>query len=95
MVKSGLTAAARWDSAGYGRIPNSQISGAQLRVRPWRMPRSVLGTADWLLDAGTLSARGYDRVQRIAWSIADLAGRDKPDENDLAEAIELRLGHKP
>jgi len=88
-------AAARWDTAGYGAIPNSQVTGAQLRVRPWRLPHSVLGAADWMLDSGALSARGYDRVQRIAWSISDLAGRDRPDENDLAEAIEMRLGHKP
>ncbi|GIG66351.1 YifB family Mg chelatase-like AAA ATPase [Phytomonospora endophytica] len=87
-------AAARWESAGCGRIPNSQVAGARLRARPWRLPSTVLGVADWMLDSGRLSARGYDRVQRLAWSIADLAGRDRPDENDLGEAVELRLGHK-
>lgn len=95
VLKARQTATARWAAAGHGPIPNSQVTGPLLRARPWRLPRSVLGAADWMLDSGRLSARGYDRVQRIAWSIADLAGRERPDENDLAEAIELRLGHKP
>ena len=34
--------------------------------------------------------RGYDRCLRVAWSVADLAGRDTPNEYDIAKAIFLR-----
>ena len=29
-------------------------------------------------------------VQRIAWSIADLAGADRPSATDVDEAVQLR-----
>ncbi|MEV0651292.1 YifB family Mg chelatase-like AAA ATPase [Phytomonospora sp. NPDC050363] len=93
VLRAREAAAARWSRAGYGRLPNSEISGARLRKDPWRLPRSVVGVADWMLDSGRLSARGYDRVIRIGWSIADLAGRERPEEGDIAEATELRLGN--
>ena len=40
------------------------------------------------LDSGSLSARGFDRVLRLAWTIADLDGRDRPDGDDV------RRGHR-
>jgi magnesium chelatase family protein len=43
-----------------------------------------------VVDRGGLSARGYDQVIRVAWSIADLDGRTGPDVGDIREAIELR-----
>lgn len=50
--------------------------------------------ADALLRAAYeklgLSARGYDRVLRVARTIADLAGKATIDAPDVAEAIQLR-----
>jgi magnesium chelatase family protein len=40
--------------------------------------------------AGRLSARGVDRVLRLAWTVADLAGRDRPGPDDVATAVRLR-----
>ncbi len=37
-----------------------------------------------------LSARAFDRILRVARTIADLAGRDTPSDNDLYEAIQFR-----
>ena len=37
-----------------------------------------------------LTARGYDRVLRLAWTLADLACRDAPDDNDIGQALGLR-----
>jgi magnesium chelatase family protein len=42
------------------------------------------------VDSLGLSARAYNRVIKIARTIADLAGRDKIETSDLAEAIQYR-----
>jgi magnesium chelatase family protein len=46
-----------------------------------------------LLDRGTLSTRGLDRVLRLAWTLADLAGRDAPGPDEVVEAESLRRGY--
>jgi magnesium chelatase family protein len=38
-----------------------------------------------------LSARGYDRVRKVARTIADLAGADSVSADDVAEALQFRL----
>ena len=35
--------------------------------------------------------RGYDRVVRIATTLADLAGRSRPTGDDLLSALVLRI----
>jgi magnesium chelatase family protein len=37
-----------------------------------------------------LSARGYDRVRKVARTIADLAGHDQVEGDDVAEALQFR-----
>ena len=39
-----------------------------------------------------LSARGFDRVLRLSWTIADLWGHDVPDADDMSEALFFRTG---
>jgi len=56
------------------------------------LPRPVTAAAARAIDTGELSARGFDRVLRIAWTLADLAGRAAPDHGDVNEALELRRG---
>ena len=48
--------------------------------------------AEQHLDRGELSARGFDRVLRLAWTVADLGGHTVPDAGDMAEAVFLRTG---
>ena len=57
---------------------NAEVPGHVLR-RLWRLPWEVVAEAERLLDRGALTARGVDRVLRVAWTLADLAGRDVPD----------------
>ena len=42
------------------------------------------------VGSGVLTARGGDRVRRVARTIADLAGLDQVGEDHTAEAIGLR-----
>lgn len=42
-------------------------------------------------DAGALSARGHDRVLRVACTIADLDGRDHVGLDDVMQSLALRL----
>lgn len=76
--------------AGTGLTVNSQVPGRLLRER-WAVPRSCLGLAERALERGALSARGFDRVLRVAWTLADLAGRAVPGTDEVAEALGMRL----
>jgi len=84
------TAADRWAELGYA--VNAQVPGPVLRRPPFRLPRSATAELARRLDDGKLSARGYDRVLRCAWTIVDLDGRSGPTRDDVAEALELRTG---
>ncbi len=43
------------------------------------------------MDELGLSARAYDKVRRVARTIADLEGIENINENHLAEAVQYRL----
>ncbi len=83
-------AADRW--AGDGWRVNAEVPGHRLRHPPWRLPERDTRELRGRLDSGSLSARGFDRVVRMAWTIADLDGRDRPQADDVREAIQLRMG---
>jgi magnesium chelatase family protein len=63
-----------------------------LRRPPFRLPGEVTGVLDRSLDLGRITLRGYDRVLRVAWSAADLAGRDVPGRDEVAAGLALRSG---
>jgi magnesium chelatase family protein len=75
--------------AGTAARCNADMNG-------WQIGRfCVLGTDErkTLLDAhdrGKLSARAHYRILRVARTLADLAGRERIDCNDVAEAISYR-----
>jgi magnesium chelatase family protein len=76
--------------AGTGLTVNSQVPGRLLRER-WAVPRASLRLAERALERGALSVRGFDRVVRVAWTLADLAGRPVPGADEVAEALGMRL----
>jgi magnesium chelatase family protein len=43
------------------------------------------------MDEMGLSARAYDKVRRVARTIADLAAVEKIGEDHIAEAVQYRL----
>ncbi|MFF1880820.1 YifB family Mg chelatase-like AAA ATPase [Pseudarthrobacter sp. NPDC058196] len=73
----------------FGLETNSQVPGRILRGDLRLAPASTR-ILDQALERGVLTARGYDRVLRLAWTLADLARRDIPDANDIGQALGLR-----
>ncbi len=70
---------------------NSRTPGRVLREGPWQCSRAVTRSIDGGIDRGALSMRGYDRVLRTAWTVADLAGRTRPSQGDIDLALALRM----
>ncbi|GAA1005523.1 hypothetical protein STXM2123_3132 [Streptomyces sp. F-3] len=70
---------------------NSEVPGRELRSR-WHAAPGAMEQAERSLERGVLTARGLDRVLRVAWTVADLAGHDRPDATDVALALQLRTG---
>lgn len=75
--------------AGCGISCNAGLSGKQLRVFCPLSPAQQ----DMLLAAVHqlgLSARAFDRILRVARTVADLAGHEQLSDADLYEAIQFR-----
>ena len=75
---------------GTGALCNGDMDG---RLTRKEVPLDASLT-DRMLQARhqlSLSGRGYDRVLRVARTIADLSGREKLEESDLDEALSYRL----
>lgn len=72
-----------------GMETNSQVPGRVLRG-DLRLAPATTRILDHSLERGVLTARGYDRVLRLGWTLADLGGREQPDANDIGQALSLR-----
>lgn len=72
-----------------GMETNSQVPGRVLRG-DLRLAPATTRILDHSLERGVLTARGYDRVLRLAWTLADLGSRERPDVNDIGQALSLR-----
>jgi len=70
---------------------NGEVPGHELRTR-WRLAPDALQDAERDMERGLLTARGLDRVLRVAWTTADLAGLDRPDRDQVRTALALRTG---
>lgn len=70
-------------------ILNGSLRGPDLRGPLAPMPEAsqVLASA---ISAGRLSARGADRVVRVAWSVADLDGVERPGLDQVGRALAWR-----
>ncbi len=79
--------------AGTGWGTNADVPGGWLRTR-LGPDRRLVRELDHAVDRGTLSLRGVDRVLRVAWTLADLNGREAPCFDDVGTALNLRTrGH--
>jgi magnesium chelatase family protein len=73
----------------YGFRTNAEVSGTLLRRR-FRIGETAMQPLRTALDRGLLSIRGADRTLRVAWTLADLAGRTSPGRDDVAVALSFR-----
>jgi magnesium chelatase family protein len=87
VVQARAMAAERW--RGYGVRTNAEVSGPLLRQR-FRLRQDAMEPLRQALDKGLLSIRGLDRAMRVAWTVADLAGRDRPSVEDVTTAMGFR-----
>ncbi|MFI7482867.1 YifB family Mg chelatase-like AAA ATPase [Kocuria sp. M1R5S2] len=55
-----------------------------------RPPPPVTAPLERAMDRGALTARGHQRVLRVAWTLADLDGRDVPAVEDVDTALYFR-----
>jgi magnesium chelatase family protein len=94
-VVAGRVAAARDRAtrrlAGTPWRLNAEIPGAELR-RAFPPEQGALKSLDRAMELGQVSARGADKIVRVAWSVADLAGRPRPGAGEIDVAIALWLG---
>ncbi len=84
-------AAAEERLAGTPWRLNSEVPGPSLRERfhPGPLATAALNRA---LERGGITMRGFDRVLKVAWSIADLAGASVPGRDHIGQALYLRKG---
>lgn len=83
-------ARARKRLAGTPWRLNSEVPGQWLRSPSRRLASSETSVIDRALESGALTMRGYDRVLRLAWTLADLAQQPRPTKNDVAGALAMR-----
>jgi magnesium chelatase family protein len=69
---------------------NSQVPGAWLRGPHARLPATTTTSIDRALERGGITMRGYDRVLRLGWTLADLDGAVSPSADHIGRALYLR-----
>ena len=82
----------RWAADGYHA--NADIPIARLQHRPFCLPPPVTGPVTRLLDTGAVSVRGHGQILRLAWTVSDLRGMDRPDRDAVTTAADLHLGRR-
>ncbi|MFC4114628.1 YifB family Mg chelatase-like AAA ATPase [Nonomuraea zeae] len=70
---------------------NAEVPSSLLHA-DYRPSAAAMKPTTSCLDSGTLSARGLDRVVRVAWTLADLADKDSPGEEETTAALSFWLG---
>ena len=89
VVRARVTEARRAQQQRYAGLPwrlNGQTPGSVLREEwPLTAPAAVL--LDTEMYAGRLTRRGATRVHRVAWTVADLRGVDRPGVDELGTAL--------
>lgn len=89
VAQARAAAAERWRA--HGARANVEVPGTLLRGR-YRLAPAAMDPLRTAVDQGRLSIRGMDRTLRVAWTIADLAGRTAPGVAEVKTAMGFRHG---
>ncbi len=93
-IRSRVTKARAGQLRRYAGTPwrlNADVPGPVLRER-WPVEDVAVRVLDDLVYAGRLTRRGATRVHRLAWTVADLRGLDRPGGAEVDVAVRLRTG---
>ena len=91
-IRARVTAARARQRQRYAGMPwrlNVHAPGPMLREQ-WPLTDGAAVRLDAEVHAGRLTRRGAVRVHRVAWTVADLAGVDRPGVDELDVALRLR-----
>jgi magnesium chelatase family protein len=94
VVAQRVVAARERCTARFARAPwrvNAEVPGTVLR-RSFPPKQEALKYLDRAMELGQVSARGADKIVRVAWSLADLADQPQPGPDQVNLAISLWLG---
>jgi magnesium chelatase family protein len=88
--ESSVVVAARVDSARISQLARGSINRHRAPSAEMLESPAAKALVVAAVDSGLLTARGADRVRRVARTIADLAPAEQVGEEHMAEAIGLR-----
>ncbi len=96
-VARGMVAEARAAAAtrlsGTPWRTNADMTGPWLRGAGGLHPGGrATASLDRALERGTITMRGYDRVLKVAWTVADLDGASVPTADHVGRALFFRQG---
>ena len=74
----------------YESTRNSDIPGDYLRGSVMRPSAQATAPIDRALERGGITMRGYDRMIRAAWTLADIDGSPRPTAEHIDKAMTLR-----
>ncbi len=89
VLQARLIASDRFAEEGWK--VNADIPSRELRGK-YRAERGGMSFLHAELEGQRLSARGFHKVLRVAWSIADSKGHMRPTQSDVEDAFALREG---
>jgi magnesium chelatase family protein len=75
--------------AGRGWQLNSAVPGPVL-AREWPLDPAAQRLVDDALSKGEITRRGMTRVHRLAWTVADCDGIERPGVQEVETALALR-----
>ena len=90
VLRARQAAAQRYRGTPWTR--NGQVPPSELGKR-WPLPAAALAPLGAALDDGTLTARGFGRVLRVAWTLADLLDAGQPNRALIDMALGWRQGN--
>ncbi|MEU4243954.1 ATP-binding protein [Actinoplanes sp. NPDC026619] len=87
VVTARAAAAARWAQEGFST--NAEVSIDVLRRPAFRIPASATSGLRRMVEVGQVTARAYDAILRLAWTVSDLHGAGYPDKEAVNAGVEL------